>query len=159
MSDSPIVPSPDQSAAAAESASVVPAEYIAAKELEKLPPEMKTVVSVMAAFIRSSSGPDPETAKIVAETERHEESCKLEGFKETIKFRDKQGERDHEFRKKRLNHDTAKNMILTGVCVGGIIVGLYLLVAKNDNSVGTPLLVASFMALVGGKSLLPKEKD
>lgn len=120
---------------------------------------MKTVVSVMAAFIRSSSGPDPETAKIVAETERHEESCKLEGFKETLKIRDKQGERDHEFRKKRLNHETAKYMILAAVSVAGIIVGLYLLVVQKDSSVGTPLLIASFMALLGGKSLLPKEKD
>jgi hypothetical protein len=159
MSDSPILPPTGQPTTAAEAAAVVPAEYIAAKELEKLPAEMKTVVSVMAAFIRSSSGPDPETAKIVAETERHEESCKLEGYKETLKTRDKQGERDHEFRKKRLNHDTAKNMILTAVSVVGIIVGLYLLVIQKDSSVGTPILVASFMALLGGKSLLPKEKD
>ena len=158
MNDSPIVPSPAQEPVA-NPAAVVPAEYLAAQELEKLPPEMKTVVSVMAAFIRSSSGPDAETAKVVAETERHEESCKLEGYKETLKNRDAQIERDHRFRVKKLNHDTAKSVIITVVCISGIITGLYLLVAKNDSAVGTPLLVASFMALIGGKSLFPKDKE
>ena len=158
MSDGPVVPSPTKEATA-DTKEVVPAEYIAAKELEKLPPEMKTVVSVMAAFIRNSTGPDPETAKIVAETEMHEESCKLDGYKETLRNRDQQNERDYKFRVKKLNHETAKSMILALVCVAGIITGLYLLVAKNNSSVGTPLLVASFMALVGGKSLFPKDKD
>lgn len=158
MSDKPIDPSPTNDGAA-DPAAVIPAEYVAAKELEKLPPEMKTVVSVMAAFIRSSTGPDPDTAKIVAETEMHEESCKLEGYKETLKTRDLQNERDHKFRVKKLNHETAKSMILALVSVAGIITGLYLLVAKNNGSVGTPLLVASFMALIGGKSLFPKDKD
>ncbi len=158
MSDGPIIPSPAKDTTA-DTAGGASAEYVAAKELEKLPPEMKTVVSVMAAFIRSSTGPDPETAKIVAETEMHEESCKLEGYKETLKNRDQQNERDHKFRVKKLNHETAKSMILALVSVAGIITGLYLLVAKNNSNVGTPLLVASFMALIGGKSLFPKDKD
>lgn len=158
MSDGPIIPSSSKDATVDPPVGVT-AEYVAAKELEKLPPEMKTVVSVMAAFIRSSTGPDPETAKIVAETEMHEESCKLDGYKETLKNRDLQNERDHKFRVKRLNHETAKSMILALVCIAGIITGLYLLVAKNNSSVGTPLLVASFMALVGGKSLFPKDKE
>lgn len=157
MSDGPITSSAKETPAG--SVAEISAEYVAAKELEKLPPEMKTVVSVMAAFMRGSTGPDPETAKIVAETEMHEESCKLEGYKETLKNRDLQNERDHRFRVKKLNHETAKSMVLALVSVAGIITGLYLLVAKNNSAVGTPLLVASFMALIGGKSLFPKDKD
>ncbi len=45
-------------------------------ELQNLPPEMRTMVSVMAGFFRSNSGPDAETAKIMAEAEMHEETCK-----------------------------------------------------------------------------------
>ncbi|MGB7546233.1 MAG: hypothetical protein WBM14_00655 [Terracidiphilus sp.] len=158
MSDSPVVPRPIVDPSAEKPANHT-AEYISAKALEKLPPETRDVVSVIAGFFRSTTGPDPETAKIVAETEMHEESCKLDGYKETLKTRDRQSERDHEFRKKRLNHETAKSMVIALVSVGGVIAGLYLLVAKNNSSVGTPLLVASFMALIGGKSLFPKDKE
>jgi hypothetical protein len=128
-------------------------------EIEKLPPEMRTMVSVMAGFFRSTSGPDPETARILAQTEMHEETCKLEGFKQSLKTRDQQNERDHLYRVKRMNHDTAKTLIVMVVCLGGIICGLYLIVAKHDSAVGTPLLVAGFMAMLGGKSILPKDKD
>jgi hypothetical protein len=128
-------------------------------EIEKLPPEMRAMVSVMAGFFRSTSGPDPETARILAETERHEETCKLEGFTRSLRNRDKQSERDHRFRMTKLTHETIKSLIITGVCVAGIVSALYLIVAKKDNAVGTPLLVASFMALLGGKSILQKDKD
>ncbi len=90
----------------------------------------------------------------------HEETCRLEGFRESLKTRDKQNERDHEFRKKRLNHQTILSLIVTTVCVGGIACGLYLLVARKDQTLGSGLLIASFMALLsGGKSILQKDKD
>ncbi|HVU45431.1 MAG TPA: hypothetical protein VHD85_04850, partial [Terracidiphilus sp.] len=47
---------------------------------------------------RSSSGPDPETARAIAQAEMHEESCRLQGYKESLKTRDKQNEREHEYR-------------------------------------------------------------
>ncbi len=159
MSDAPTTPNPTPAPVGTTDVTPVAAEYVSLKEIEKLPPEMKTVVSMIAGFFRSTTGPDPETTRIVAETERHEETCKLEGYKETLKNRDAQNERDHKFRIKKLNHDTAKSVIVTLVCVAGIITGLYLLVARNNPSVGTPLLVASFMALIGGRSLFPKDKE
>ena len=114
---------------------------------------------MMSLIIRNTTGPDPETARIVAQSEMHEETCRLDGYKESLHTKDKQNERDYEFRKKQLNHETAKNLLIAVVCVGGIVTGLYLIVAKQDSTVGTPLLIASFMALIGGKSLLPKDKD
>jgi hypothetical protein len=130
---------------------LVPAgEYVYSKEIEKLPPEMKTIVSVVAGIFRSTSGPDPETSRIVAQTEMHEESCKLEGYKESLKVRDKQSDRDHAFRVKKLNHDTAKSMSIIAVCVAGIACGLYLLVVRKDETLGSGLLIASFMALLSG---------
>ncbi|MGC9223946.1 MAG: hypothetical protein ACP5E2_08470 [Terracidiphilus sp.] len=158
MSDSPVVPKA-AATAVAEQQENTEAEYLPAKALEKLPPETRDVVSVIAGFFRSTTGPDPETAKIVAESEMHEETCKLEGYKETLKLRDKQSERDHEFRKKKLNHETGKALIVILVAVSGIIAGLYLLVSKNNSAVGTPLLVAGFMALIGEKSVFSKNKD
>jgi hypothetical protein len=117
------------------------------------------MVSVMAGFFRSTTGPDPETARLMAQTEMHEESCKLDGYKESARIRDLQNARDHEFRTRRLNHDSVKSGLMALVCVAGIVCGLYLIVAKRDSAIGTPLLVASFMALLGGKSILPKDKD
>jgi hypothetical protein len=90
-------------------------EYVSADEIQKLSPEMKTTVSVIAGMFRSISGPDPETSRIVAQSEMHEETCKLEGYKESLRIRDKQNERDHEFRKKRLNHETLKNVVVLAV--------------------------------------------
>ena len=91
----------------------------------------------------------------------HEETCRLDGYKESLKTRDKQSERDHAFRMKRLNHDTLRNMVIATVCVVGIGTGLYLLVIKKDETIGSTILVASFMALLGGggKSLFQREKD
>jgi hypothetical protein len=120
---------------------------------------MKTMVSVMAGFFRSTSGPDPETTKILAQTEMHEETCKLEAYKQSLGNREKQNTRDHEYRMRQSTFDMVRNMLMTLVCVIGLGVGLYLLVFKKDNTVGTSILVASFMAMLGGKSLLPKDKD
>jgi hypothetical protein len=39
-----------------------------------------------------------------------------------------------------------------------MVCGLYLLVAQNNTTVGTPLLVGGF-ALLGGKVSLGKDKD
>lgn len=109
-------------------------------------------------MFRSTSGPDPETSKLVAQSEMHEETCKLDGYKESLKIRDKQNERDHEFRKKRLNHETFRNTIISAVCVVGICTGLYLLVVKKDEQVGSNILIASFLALLGGGKLI-SQKD
>lgn len=120
---------------------------------------MRTMVSVMAGFFRSTTGPDPETAKVLAQTEMHEETCKLQGFTESLRIRDLQNERDHDFRKIRIKHETAKSVIVMMVCVGAIVCGLYLTVAKHDTSVGTPLMIAGFMAMLGIKPSMPKDKD
>jgi hypothetical protein len=158
MSDAPIVPNPVPNASAVETA--VAAEYVSPKDIEKLPPEMKTIVSVIAGLFRSTSGPDPETSRIVAESEMHEETCKLEGYKESLKIRDKQNGRDHEFRQKRLNHETFRNTLISAVCVIGICTGLYLLVVKKDELVGSNILIASFLALLeGGKLISHRDKD
>jgi len=150
--------SEEQGIAKKDNPTTVSADYVSA-EIEKLPPEMRTMVSVMAGFFRSTTGPDPETAKILAQTEMHEETCKLQGFTESLRIRDLQNERDHEFRKIRMNHETAKSLVVVAVCLGAIICGLYLIVAKQNSSIGTPLLIAGFMPLLGGKPLFPKEKE
>lgn len=161
MSDTPLVPNSETRSTGGSSGNgESAAEYMLPEEIEKLPPEMKTMVSVMAGFFRSTTGPDPETSKIVAQSEMHEETCKLEAFKESLKNKDKQNERDHNYRKKKLNHDTIRSMSIILVCVGGIACGLYLLVVKGNQTLGSGLLIACFMALLnGGKSILQNDKD
>ena len=134
------------------------AQEILPAGMEKLPPEMRTMVSMMAGFFRSTSGPDPETSKIVAQAEMHEESCKLDGFKESLKVRDQQNERDHEFRVKHLNHETGLNMLMMCIYIAGIICGLYLLVSKKNETVGSYILIAFSVALFGGKPNFHRDK-
>jgi hypothetical protein len=150
-----MVPNPDPSNETALST----AQLVTAKEIEKLAPETKAMVSLFAGIVRSTTGPDPETARIAAQSEMHEETCRLDGYKESLKTRDKQSERDHEFRKKRLNHETARNFVLYVTCLLGIGVGLYLYIAKNEKTIGSNIVTACFVALLGGKALLTKDKE
>lgn len=131
-------------------------------ELEKLPADVKSSMFslMMGLFVRNTTGPDPEASRVAAQAEMHEETCRLEAYKESLKTRDKQSERDHEFRKKTLNHATSLSLIVAIACIGGIACGLYLLVVKKEQTLGSGLLIASFMALLnGGKSVLQRDKD
>lgn len=110
-------------------------------------------------MFRSSTGPDPETAKILAEAEMHEESCKLEAYKNSLRLRDTQNERDHQFRIKKMNHETAKSFVFMAACVGAIICGLYEILSKHNNQVGTPIVVVGFTGLLGRQPSFGKDKE
>lgn len=157
MSEPPIIPNPAPSSAS--ETSLTAAQYLSAKEMEKLAPETKAMVSLFAGIVRSTTGPDPETAKIAAQSEMHEETCRLDGYKEQLKTRDRQSERDHEFRKKRLNHETMRNLLLYFTCLLGIGIGLYLYIGKDEKTIGSNIVTACFVALLGGKALLAKDKE
>lgn len=129
------------------------------KDLEKLPPEMRTAATIIAGFFRSTSGPDPDIAKAIAESEMHAEDCKLQAYKASLESRHQQGERDHAYRNKKLNHDTLKSLIVGTVSAAGVICGLYLMTSGHNTQVGTPLLVASFMALLGVRPGQGRDKD
>jgi hypothetical protein len=138
------------------SPAAAPAKEIDADQIERLPSEMKTAMTVMAGLFRSTSGPDPETARLMAESEMHAEKCKLEAYRASLANKDSQNQRDHDFRRKKLDHDTIRASVISCVSVAGIICALYLMIAKGNSQVGTPLLVASFMTLLGYK---PESKD
>jgi hypothetical protein len=161
MSDPPVPPADPDGVGKPVATTETPAEYIPAQAqaIEKLPKETRELFTIFAAFFRSTTGPDPETAKAISQTEMHQETCRLDAYKESLRTRDKQDERNHDFRKKKLNHETFKSVVVAAVAVAAIIVGLYLLVAKNDEKIGTPILVAGFMTLLTGKSILSKDKD
>jgi hypothetical protein len=97
---------------------------------------------------------DPETAKILAQAEMHAETSKLEAYRENLKNRDKQSERDHEFRCNKLKHDNFNLKIILGVAVLGCIGGITLLLTGHQ-LIGSNVLIASAVTvfnLVGGKS-------
>jgi hypothetical protein len=78
-------------------------------------PEAKVTLAVALSRTSYGFGPDPETAKIIADGEMHEENCRLEGYKASLDNRDKQNERDHDFRKRRLNRETAMALSVLAV--------------------------------------------
>ena len=105
-------------------------------------------------------GPDPETAKILSQTEIHEEECRLKGFQASLQNREEQNKRDHEFRKKKLNHQTGLTFTVLAVTIMGIGGGL-VLSATGNPALGNPVLLASFtvMTTLAGKLLASRDKD
>jgi hypothetical protein len=141
--------------------SSVPSPLALPPALQNLGGDAKAEIYSLIASVtmRSLTGPDPETAKIAAQSEMHEETCRLEGYKEALRIRDRQGERDHEFRKQRLIFDTVKNFGISIACLVGIGVGLYLYIAKGDKTLGSNIVIACFVTLLGGKTLFQKDKE
>jgi hypothetical protein len=121
------------------------------KKLEKFVAENgpKHFLEIFAAFSRttSSSGPDPETAKIMAEAEMHEETKRLEAYKANLENKDKQADRDHSFRRKELNHKTGLRLLVVAVAAGVVALGCYFL-STGKTDFGTPLLVGGGMAIL-----------
>ena len=127
--------------------------------LEKVPDQdAKAILSMAVSRTTFGFGPDPETAKILAQTEMQEEECRLKGFQASLQNREEQSKRDHEFRKKRLNHQTVMTVVVLTVTVAGIGGGLYLSSTGNA-SLGNPVLAASFTVMVGlaGKLLAGRD--
>lgn len=116
--------------------------------------EPKELVAQFLATSRTTIGPDPETARILAQTEMHAETLKLEAYRKHLETRDKQNERDHDFRCKKLKHDNVNlKIILLGAvlgCIGGVV-----LMLTGHQVIGSNILLASALTvfnLVGGKS-------
>lgn len=129
--------------------------------LETLPKKEATgLLSFFISRSTTSTGPDPETARIMAQAEMHEEECKLKAFQANLEGREKQGVRDHEFRKNKLNHGSIMSAMVIFVTVCGVSGGLALTVSGNS-AIGTPVLVASFTMLssIAGKLLSARDKD
>lgn len=144
----PLKESPPETVAPAKSqdASRLPAPIQQA--IEKLPPqEAKTLLSVFMARTTTMFGPDPETAKIIADSEMHGEDCRLKAYQSSLQNKETQNARDHDFRKKKLNHQTAMSVIVLVAATGLIGLGIYIQVSQTGNALGGYLIL-------GGGALL-----
>jgi len=122
------------------------------------PEEAKGLLSIFLARSTTTFGPDPETAKILAQAEMHEEECRLKGYQASLQNKELQSQRDHALRMKRLNHETAMQVVVLIVAVIGIGVGLYLSISGNA-LLGSNILVASVLTMlyiVSGKTPLSR---
>jgi hypothetical protein len=141
-----------------------PAALVASLEnaLSKVPDtEARTILS-LALSSRTSFGfgPDADSMKIMAETEMHQETCQLQAYQASLSNRDKQSERDHDFRRRKLNHQSLMSGAFVLVTICGVGAGLYL-AATGNTSVGTPVLIASatLLSTIGGRLLPGRDKD
>lgn len=105
----------------------------------------KGLSAVIGHLSRTTIGPYPETTKIIAEVDRHKENVRLGGFKQLLANRDKQNQRDHEFRLRILRHRSIKESIVVSVI--GLALGLYLYITDKSD-LGGYVLVASLMAFL-----------
>jgi hypothetical protein len=105
-------------------------------------PEAKAMLSIALSRTTLGFGPDPETAKILADSEMHQEDCRLKGYTAQLQNKDSQNSRDHDFRCKRLNREFAMNIAVLVASITGAVTGLYLLV-QGHSQIGSNLLIAS----------------
>lgn len=114
-----------------------------AQVLERLPEkDLKAMISIALSKTSLGFGPDPEVAKIISESDMHQEDCRLKGYTEQLKNKESQGVRDHDFRIKKMNREFAMNILVLVSAVAGAGTGLYLLV-QGHTQIGSNLLVAS----------------
>jgi hypothetical protein len=122
-------------------------------------PEAKMTLSVALSRTSYGYGPDSETAKIIADTEIHEENCRLQAYKASLENRDKQNDRDHDYRKRKLNREFSMSLAVLIVALLGAGTGLYLIV-RGTTTIGSNVLIASIgvilYVLKGGHDL-PKQ--
>jgi hypothetical protein len=146
MAEDTPIPRPDAALAIGAAGAVVvppPPPQKIAEALSKVgDPEAKMTLTVALSRTSYGFGPDPETAKIIADSEIHEENCRLEGYKASLDNRDKQNDRDHDFRKRRLNRDFSMSLAVLVVALAGAGTGLYL-ITKGTTAIGSNLLIAS----------------
>jgi len=123
--------------------------------LSKVPDkDVRSMLSMAISRTSFGFGPDAETMKIMAETEVHEETCRLEAFKSSLANRDKQAERDHAFRKIRLNHQTGMDVLVLLVGAGLIGFGIWIY-TTTQNQLGGYLIVGGAALLFQALGLKP----
>jgi hypothetical protein len=123
--------------------------------LEKVPDkEARSMLSMAVSRTSFGFGPDAETMKVMAETEVHEETCRLDAYKAALANRDKQAERDHDFRKRKLNHQTALTVLV--LVAGGLLIafGIYIY-TSNQNQLGGYLIVGGAAILFHALGIKP----
>jgi hypothetical protein len=104
-----------------------------------LPPQAVRMLMELTEM-RASFGPDPETAKILAETERHAEEKKLEGYKATLEHRDHENERKHVRLLKKLGNESKRSWVVLIASIIAAIGGIFLALDGKSN-LGIPLLL------------------
>jgi hypothetical protein len=156
MSDaaSPTPATPKSEVAPAQVISPEVAKEVLEKKLEEAPAE-KLISLLFASITRTTTiGPDPETAKTMAQAEMHAETSKLEAYKEQLKTRDEQNKRDHDYRCKKLGQNGLNLRIVLVVAVCGCIGGIVLLLGGHQ-LVGSNVLIACALTVyhvIGGHS-------
>ncbi|HKS80899.1 MAG TPA: hypothetical protein VJR23_05295 [Candidatus Acidoferrales bacterium] len=128
--------------------------------LEKVrDPDAKLTLSVALSRTSYGFGPDPETAKIICDGEIHEENCRLEAYKASLLNRDKQSERDHDFRKRQLNRDFSMSITVLILALFGSGAGLFLII-KGNTAIGSNILIAGvglILYILKGPEILSKK--
>lgn len=104
-----------------------------------LPPQAVRWLAEMTEM-RTSFGPDPETARILAETERHAEEKKLEGYKATLEHRDRENDRKHIRLLARIKNESRRAWVVLIASIVAAICGVFFSVTGKSN-LGIPLLV------------------
>jgi hypothetical protein len=134
---------------------VVPDDHMDSKPSSSKPdlsaPELAQEVSTFMAQFRS--GPDPAVASILAETERHAEDNNLAGYRATLEQRDRDSQRNQEFRLEQLKQSSHERRVVLYCCLAALAIGGVLSV-EGKSEFGNPIMSAALtllITLVSGK--------
>ncbi|MGD0829435.1 MAG: hypothetical protein ABR907_00735 [Terracidiphilus sp.] len=108
-------------------------------------PAFEQQISTFMAQFRS--GPDPAVATILAETERHSEDNNLAGYRATLEQRDRDSQRNHEFRLEQLKHSAHEKKVVLYCSVAALVIGGTLSVTGNSQF-GNPIMTAALTLLI-----------
>jgi len=114
-------------------------EHDLPKDMSALPPQAVRMLLELTEM-RTSLGPDPETAKILAETERHAEEKRLEGYKATLDHRDHENERKHVRQLKKIGNESKRAWVVLIASIVAAAGGVFLSLT-GKSGLGIPLLV------------------
>ncbi len=124
-----------------------------ADKIEQVEPRDAIREMVIGFASRQTIGPDPQTAAVLAETERHAEETRLQAYKESLLTRDRQSERDHVFRLHKLRNETWNVRIVLGIALLRGATGVWLLAVRGQSTLGSNFLIFAggliYMALSG----------
>lgn len=111
---------------------------------EASPALVQEISTFMAQF---RSGPDPAVATILAETERHAEDNNLAGYRATLEQRDRDNQRNHEYRLEQLKHSAYEKRVVLYGSVAALIIGGVLSVT-GKSQFGNPIMTAALTLLI-----------
>lgn len=118
----------------------------AAQGIQNVPGVVPPIPQIQTAF-QFQAGPDQDTLRLMSENERHEQDNKLRGYELSLDQKDKQSQRDHEYRMAQLRHSAVERYVVLGLSSIALVAGAAVSI-KGNPAIGNPIMSAALTVLI-----------